>query len=131
MLIIPLDNPQGGVAPFVYVPRCGEDEPFLSPSVPDVPLTGFEDRGTWDLRVALPSMEHWTLLEDEAFQQHRECVPSPGHSYNTAFNFLSLYFNKLQMRVNVNYLLPCPLGLITLVYVAISGNENRFLKVLK
>ena len=54
----------------MYAPRCGKHEPFLSPSVPDTPLTVYEDRGTWDLRVAPPSKEHWALLEDKAFQLH-------------------------------------------------------------
>ena len=70
VVIVPPDNPKGGVAPFVYVPRCGVDEPFLSPSVPDIPLTELEDRGTWDLRLAPPSAEHWSLLEDKAFPLH-------------------------------------------------------------
>ena len=70
MAIIPTDNPEGGVAPFVYVPRCEGEEPFLSPSIPDIPLAEMEDRGTWDLRLAIPSTAHWSLLEDEAFQQH-------------------------------------------------------------
>ena len=70
VVIVPPDNPKGGIAPFVYVPRCGEDEPFLSPSVPDVQLTELENQGTWDLRLALPSKEHWSLLEDKDFQQH-------------------------------------------------------------
>ena len=70
VLIIPPENPQGGVAPFVYMPHCEGHEPFLSPSVPDTPLTGYEDRGTWNLTLASPSKEHWALLEDEAYQQH-------------------------------------------------------------
>ena len=70
VLIIQPDNPQGGVAPYVYVPCCGRHEPFLSPSIPDTPLTVYEDQGTWDLRMAPTSKEHWALLVDEAFQQH-------------------------------------------------------------
>ena len=35
------------------------------------------------------------------------------------------------MSVNVNYLVPYPLSLVTLIYVIISGNENRFLKLVK
>ena len=52
------------------MPRCGRHEPFLSPSIPDIRLTEQEDQGTWDLRLAQPSKEHWSLLEDETFQLH-------------------------------------------------------------
>ena len=64
------DKPAGGLAPYVYTPRCEGQDPFLEPDVPESVPSDLANWVCWDIRVAEPTEFHWALVEDKAFDAH-------------------------------------------------------------